>query len=304
MPSLKFAIFNGFHFHHDMFGYILDYAKSKNITVDIYAHPDPEMGWTAFYGNYFGKLNVFKPEDFDYQHLEKYDLVFLITDDDPHFKANKIVQKNLLKRVVCIDHHASLRNKDLKTHLATRFYISRFWLPWALPSYEYLNLEQKKQFLSKTNQIHVGMVGVTQGAEEEIIKNLIKENPEIVIHYMGRHKPTGEVMNGPNVQHHINAPAKELMDTLSLCHYALVNKSFGSKYTFDALSGTVWLGYTAGCQLIMPIAMKKGYRFQSPIGYFPSQKIKLNQPDLPKVFAEREKLTQRFHRVIDRFLAA
>jgi len=304
MQHLKFAIFNGFPFHHCMFGYLLDYVKNNNVMVDIYAQAD-DVGWMEFYQSFFKQFNLIDPDQFDYEHLEKYDLIFLLTDDDPHFKTEKIIQKELIKKIVCIDHHGYLRNKNLTTHLATRFYQRRPQIPWSIPCFEYITLEEKIKTLNHAKQINVGMVGVTHLGEEGVIKRLIKQNPEIVIHYINRTLPDGAVMNSKNVQHHINVQGSELLSILSSCHFMLVNKAFGSKYTFDALSGAVWLAYTTGCQLIMPVIMKKAYKIKSPIGYFPFQKVKLYRPTpqtLKEVVEERTKLKIRLQNAIEQFL--
>jgi len=286
-----------------MFGYLLDYAKTNSVAIDIYASPDHNLGWTEFYKNFFGQFTLNDPGQFDYEHLEKYDLIFLLTDDDPHFLTEKITQKHLIKKIVCVDHYVRLRNKNLTTHLGTRFYLGRSQIPWALPCFEYITLEDKKKKISTSVSINVGMIGGTFQGEESVVARLIEHNPDIVIHYVNREKPPGAVMNGIKVKQHIMASASDLLNVFSTCQYMLVNKIFRSRFTFDSLSTSVWLSYTTGCQLIMPISMKKAYKLNSPIGYWPFQKIKLDRnPDFSKVIAERSLLKKRLTDTIERFL--
>lgn len=79
----RIAIYNGFPFHYEMFGTVLEFLTQRGYEFDLYSETRDEMGWFAFYTRRFGDL-PFKPlAAFDDAH---YDYVFLLTDDDFRYK--------------------------------------------------------------------------------------------------------------------------------------------------------------------------------------------------------------------------
>jgi len=56
---MNIAIFNSFHFHFEMFGYIIDYCNNKNIKLDIYTPMEIDLGWIVFYKNILVKNNTY-----------------------------------------------------------------------------------------------------------------------------------------------------------------------------------------------------------------------------------------------------
>lgn len=81
--SKRIAIFNGFPFHYEMFGFVLEYLTKYNLPFDIFSETRNEMGWIRVYESRFGPL-TFKPLR-EYNRYN-YDYVFLLTDDDNKYK--------------------------------------------------------------------------------------------------------------------------------------------------------------------------------------------------------------------------
>lgn len=106
--SQKIAIFNGFPFHYEMFGTVLEYLRNRSIAFDIFSETKNEMGWISVYESCFGKLD-FRPLR-DYNRYS-YDFVFLLTDDD-----NKYSYKWNDGAKIIMFEHSGIRNVLRKTH--------------------------------------------------------------------------------------------------------------------------------------------------------------------------------------------
>ena len=78
----KIAIFNGFRFHYEMFGTVLEFLTHRGLTFSIYSETQDAMGWFEVYTTKFGALTVHPTGAFDHT---KYDYVFLLTDDDVQY---------------------------------------------------------------------------------------------------------------------------------------------------------------------------------------------------------------------------
>jgi hypothetical protein len=137
---MNIAIFNSFHFHFEMFGYIIDYCNNKNIKLDIYTQLEIDLGWIQFYkitliknNNNINFIDVktFPPNN-------NYDKVILTTDDDQGIPDQIITEK-----YICIDHYINLRRPVIITHIATRFFGTRPKLDWILPVYQLINVDEK-----------------------------------------------------------------------------------------------------------------------------------------------------------------
>ncbi len=88
---MNIAIFNGFNFHYEMFGYIIYFCKISNHNLTIYCHQINDLGYFNFYNAEFNDYSI------QYKNLElfenekiNFDFIFLITDDDPYFTPLKI----------------------------------------------------------------------------------------------------------------------------------------------------------------------------------------------------------------------
>jgi hypothetical protein len=78
---MKIAIHQGFDFHYEMLGYILEYFISSKIDVDIYCPENNKSNeWKNFYQNIFkAKISFINPLN---MNPDNYDLIFLLTDDN------------------------------------------------------------------------------------------------------------------------------------------------------------------------------------------------------------------------------
>lgn len=89
---MRFAAYNGFPFHFELLGHVLEYCKRG---VDVFSGTEGSMGWFDYYDICPRPISEFNPDE--------YDFIFLLTDDDwsfPNVDPSK---------VICIDHYYSVR---------------------------------------------------------------------------------------------------------------------------------------------------------------------------------------------------
>ena len=89
---MRFAAYNGFPFHFEVLGHVIEYCKGQ---VDVYTVTEGSMGWIEYYG-----ISPLAPSEFC---PDKYDWIFLLTDDDWSFPD---VDPD---KVICIDHQYFVR---------------------------------------------------------------------------------------------------------------------------------------------------------------------------------------------------
>jgi len=87
---MKVAVYNGFPFHYETIGHLVDYCKSRQYELDVYSKTENSWGWFDYYG-----LQPKSPEE--YTH-EGFDRVFLLTDDDWSFPVTPD------EKIICIEH--------------------------------------------------------------------------------------------------------------------------------------------------------------------------------------------------------
>jgi hypothetical protein len=86
----KVAIYNGFKFHYETIGHVIEYCKSRQYELVVYSETDYSWGWFEYYG--------IEPKDpKEYTH-NGFDRVFLLTDDDWSFPVTPD------EKIICIEH--------------------------------------------------------------------------------------------------------------------------------------------------------------------------------------------------------
>ena len=142
---MKIAIFNGFNFHFEMFGYIIEYCLLKNFKLDIFTPFELDLGWLSFYQKFLIKDNkdITIKNVKEYPIKNDYDHIILTTDDDRFFPDMLINEK-----FICIDHYHKIRRFNVPYHITTRKFPSRKFGDWALPVYKITDISEKN---SKSN---------------------------------------------------------------------------------------------------------------------------------------------------------
>jgi hypothetical protein len=296
---MKIAIYQGFLFHYEMLGYILEYVIQSKLSFDLYC-PEDCYGneWKEFYQTIFKiKINFINPSKINPYN---YDLIFLITDDDKSFKQEWLDDIGESK-VVCIDHTSQIRRNPYNMlRLSTRFYYYRPKCLWALPVYNYINKLDKYKYLNQTNRINVACIGLQNIVYSgEFLKQLFYNFDSIDFHVMNR-KLDKTYENFSNIKTYENVSTHNLMELLKKTHYILCfeNPDYLKPITCS-ISASVPLAFTSGCQLIIPKSWQHYYNFNSAISYEDTllqknkttTKMFLNgQIDLNKIYSESYEL--------------
>lgn len=122
---MRVAIFNGFNFHYEMFGFALDYCFSQGIVPVLYTNTDSDYGWLEEYAARFAKALDVRPVD-SYTPNDV-DVVFVLTDDDVWY-GHRWGPIKPTARVLLFEHYA---RRSVMVHadarIPLRHYIHRFY---------------------------------------------------------------------------------------------------------------------------------------------------------------------------------
>lgn len=128
---MKCAIYNGFPFHFDVMGHIIEYCKLRGYSITIFSTHEGEMGWIEYYNIPFHSLESYSPKSFDF--------VFLLTDNDWTFPETPE------EKVICIEHsprcrrEGNLHRVTFKHRTGIPFIYFNFSIP-RMPKYEMLTV--------------------------------------------------------------------------------------------------------------------------------------------------------------------
>lgn len=120
---MRVAIFNGFNFHYEMFGFALDYCFSRGITPVLHTPTDCSYGWFEEYATRFQKtLDIRSPESYT---PSDYDAVLVLTDDDKYY-LKRWRRARECPRVLLFEHYAHRHIMAYTTvHIPLRYYSGR-----------------------------------------------------------------------------------------------------------------------------------------------------------------------------------
>lgn len=164
MSQPRIAIFNGFPFHYEMFGFVLEYLTNQKLAFDIFSETRDEMGWIRAYESRFGVSLVFR--NIQEYNPNEYDYLILLTDDDVWYRWSEGAK-------IIMFEHSGIRNVMRKTHrrIQLRQFVNRipFSSPdtWCLPVW---NVRQRPAHVTKG-------IGVT-GVKVVAVGNNCPCNPE------------------------------------------------------------------------------------------------------------------------------
>ena len=296
--KMKIAIFNGFHFHFEMFGYILQYCKVKGYAPTVYTQEDVH-GWREFYMALFPTLHWKSCAQFMNEHAA-YDHIVLATDDDRSFP---LINKN----VICIDHHYTNRRPmiDLANHIATRPF-SINYRKWGLPCYPIVQTVQEKiaHCNSKTNGIHVVILG---GRNDYIIRRLqrLSGTAPIYLHFISRtvNKDLVAPLNRSyNVCIHENISTKAMMTILQYSKYVICDVTTNTDHTNGlSMSSCIPMSFSMLNVLLISDKNNSLYNFKSSIIFSLDSNdpilltSALEEKEFRQIYEDRENLMSMFH---------
>jgi hypothetical protein len=286
---MKIAIYNGFSFHYEMFGYIIHYCRTKNYDLTIYS--DDNLGYKDYYKPIFS--NEYRPVYLFDSEKKEYDYIFLITDDDRSYKIN---DSEINKKTICIEHHYTIRNPVFENRIATRPFSSEH-RKWALPVYPIIT---NRNIVKDDTYTHVVFLCEDHKYNINIVKRLKSIDP-IVFHAISR-SMTRDKFQGIDIDVRIyrNIDTKELIKIISNASYIITDLALIKTHTHESMSGSIPLAFSTLTPLIISKETNAYYKFKNVIEFDnssdPIHLIEINRELLKK---ERDALIQKNHALFD-----
>jgi len=255
----KIAIYNGFPFHYEMIGYIINYCILKNIQLDIYTETGNNMDWLKFYLLTFPKNSFRLKKKNDYNPFNDYTKIILLTDDDFHFKNEWINNK-----IICIDHDEKNRRDQIDIHIGTRYYPFRPYLDWALQVYKIIDINEKIN-ISKKNIVLIGNnVRYFKTTHINRIKNFEDYNFILIDRFVYDYIDNS-VKERSNITIYSQISTIKMIDILKESQYVFITDIEDKNK--ERISASIPLSLNCLCNMIMPKEMNKYYNFKSVIEY-------------------------------------
>ena len=284
----RFAIFNSFPFHYEMFGFILHYAQRNNYFVDVYTNVTNNLGWIEFYQKHFNNsVKFLSYSSFQGHRQQQYDFIFVTTDDDKSYQDNWITDK-----VVCLNHFYRTRNLNYKNYFNIANFIESHAESSALTCYPL-------QVSSKSSLVVTVLGGATNYHDLEIsvINRLrTKTNDPVTLNFIGRNITTEHFKNISKEMFNINImpnlETKELIEQLQCSSYVLVNYvCSGDRDSGKSIAGSLPLALSALCLPILSKETNKQLRLKNCLEFDINSKdpiYLLDSIDIESLKKERE----------------
>jgi len=304
------AIFNSFHCHYEMFGYIIYYCFINKYKLTIYTQENYDMKWFSFYKNLFSRFNY----HFNIIHYTKfeegiqhnnYDLIFLTTDDDRNFNSKWVSNK-----VICINHYFKHRRFDCKHYIGTRPFRDSS-LEWAIPCFPVVDYSEKR--CNHDTCMHVAMIGTGYSYNPYNINviNRLASNKKIILHIITRKISCdiSEIDSRIEVCKHESINTDEMFSILLSCSYILTDIHF--KLTDHqegySMSGSIPLAFSTLTKLIISKKNNSFYNFKNVIEFEINSDEKIQLPDiteqvLKSQMEERGYLIYMFHTQLNKIM--
>lgn len=302
---MNVAIFNGFHFHFEMFGYIIHYCRSRNFKLTIYLIKGRDEGYVEFYNTLFHNYVI------EYKMLtefsiekHKYDIIFLTTDDDYNFDRS---DNSINNKTICIDHYYIIRSPIFLKRVATRPFNQDYYRNWALPTYPVLNSTIKQSSIQNDKTVIV-LLGHSPLNYNVNVINRLRSNKKIVIQAISR-DINMDRFNGLDssidIVIHNNIDALTLFNILKSASYVITDLSECKNYTSEIMSGSVPISFSTLTPLIISKESNSYYKFKNALLFDKNsnEPILLNDIDIKLLEEERDEMINRNHELFDSFIS-
>ena len=279
----EILIYNGFPFHYEMIGFMLDFCSCYNIDVSIVLK-FIDTSWIELYKLKYN-FNVLQSLP---SELDTYLFVLILSDDDISFPES-IINKN----IVCLDHHYKNRRDSIKYHIPITPFKNNEKI-YTLPIFNYLNYDTKINLLTKNKRPIISFIGNGSLHQDMDELSIINNIDDFDIYIINRNIPENYIKS-PNVSFFKNVSGLEIFELLTSSTYICyipnnINNSLLQK-EYCGIS-SIPISFTTGCKLILPIEINKFLKLTSIIEYsFGSKLILDKNPSLLETFKEREKLS-------------
>lgn len=271
LSSFNVVLYNGFEYHFEMIGYILDYCNNHlQIEPDVITQSSQLSTWPKLYQQFFQfRLvadtepgQVILKEEVRQQH---YDLVFLLTDDDLTFTTAKHM-KVFGSRVICIDHYMYIRRHSARHHVGTRRFPDRtkhtLWAGQCYPIVQSVHEKQAK--LKAQKRVQVVCVGrncsPTSVPELEKLPGFTDMDFHLIRH--GIRLKDDDAGKYSNIHLYPALATTEMIQLLCQSHFVYCSHD-NADHARVSGSGSVGLAMSTLCTLLVPKDWIDGYGFKT-----------------------------------------
>lgn len=264
MGKMKIAIYHDEDIHFEMLGYLIDYFYNYSITPHIYSCyiTGTHIGETyaRWYDTFFKKQIEWKTDNILNSDID-YDIVFLVTDDNPKYN---LIKDRYLNKTISIEHWYNSRN-EVENKVGTRRFFNRPETPYAMPCYTIISEQEKIELLQSKNRLQVVFVGrfnFPSSMTLAFFNNFEDIDFHIIIwsmksSYIEFLKPI------PNLFIHVEIDTVEMMDIMKSSHYVFFNPSYIEGYSAHKTSATLHLAFSTLTKPIIPKQWNDNYMFNS-----------------------------------------
>lgn len=305
------AIFNGFLFHYEMFGYIIDFCRKMKYELTVYWGIGHDHGYGELYRRVFSDypFEIRPAREFlgmTVHQRSMFDIVFLITDDDYEFdKSNE--ENN--KRTICIEHSYKNRCPQLTNKIATRPFADKYLRDWALPCYSILKHSDKNLIsLDNRNQIHIAIIGSTTCNYNTAVMNRIRYHDKMIcFHVIGRDVECSQFDGFENPERlniYKNIDTLYMMRVIDRCQFILTDHVLEDKYEKEQMSGSIPMAFSILVPLIISSQTNQYYKFENVIEFDKTDRsdIVLRDIDIRLLEAERDAMVLQNHNMFKKHI--
>lgn len=310
---MKVAIFNGFYFHLEMYGYVIEYCRIKNYELTIICGDQiAHLGWLSLYNSFFSDYQIeYKYRgDFINSSIEEknvYDLFFLITDDDYIFCSD---YPEINRKTICIDHHYTNRRPEFLNKIATRPFGGIYCRDWALPCFHLMRRADTKYFYN-IPELHICIIGGWKDCTYNIsILQRIHFQGKIIIHAiskeMDKDKFKGLDFNKiTELRLYTQIDTFYMIEIAQSCHFILTDATNDFTYEHDRMSGAIPLAFSLLVPLIISKKTNSYYQFKNVIEFdkYGHDDIVLRTIDFEALEKERDELISHSFSMFDKYIA-
>ena len=287
-------VYNGFQFHYEMFGFILDFCNKLNYNIILF-NKFHNKSWNDVYSS---KYNYKLVNSISIKLLNEMDIILLLTDDDSTF-SEKLINKYNYK-VFCVDHYFKNRRPSIKNHIP--IFNFKNMEHYILSIFSFIDLKKKQNILSNKKKQSIIFLGNKHPTCLNEISSVISNYKDYLIFIIGRviHYNKSSSSFEKNIYLYENIPANKMFDLLTLSNFLCLLPNKNKNHNdLNSISASVQLSFTTGCKLIIDKKISDKLKLKSTIKISNSKPIILNpEYNLKEIFDERDELINKRDQIL------
>lgn len=260
---LNIAIYNGFPFHYEMFGFILQWCRRNNFDCSIYTTTTNNNGWLDYYQQKFPSITYNECDQF-IKDAHLYHIVILITDNDHSFETSWLNLYGIHQKIIRLNHVPYDRYPEIKYSIDVRnFTIDK---PYVNGFFNIINYKEKEKLVI-TDSINIF---ISANLYHYDTKNLqiLDKYPNTILHFIARKiDPKFKQDFKSTNQYHENISTSDMIAIISKCQYMFFGLDNDSEFRYNRISGFIILSYSCCTPIIMDAKTYLAYNLKSPISY-------------------------------------